>query len=325
MIWDIFTWLILAFISLIPIIFWWYLFSYFDDKEFNKKRFFIWILAWSLSVIPVLFLDDFISKTNFLFLDIFSFVYKLNSIDSLWNLFISFGFILFFLSVIPFLFFFLFPNFIEKIKIYFKEFLIFFLYLWIVWILLYLINNLFWKFNNLDFSFDAWLNFWEVLFNSLKLVIFYYLIIAILEELSKFFCFNFSKNFSISSVKDWVLYAIFIALWFAFIENILYFSSLYEKFALWKELIWSFFSRNIFSVFLHVICSSVFAYYFSQVYLKYKYKINFEFIKILFIWFIFAILLHWIFNIFLTFDLAIFVFLYLIWWYFYLTYIFYSE
>jgi len=323
--WDIITLIILILISFIPIVFWGYLFSYFDNEEFNKKRFFAWIFAWSVSVFPVLFLDDFISKTNILFLNIFSSVYHINWFFSLFDLFISFSSILFFLSILPFLFFFLFPISKEKIKIFIKKYFLFLVYLSIIWIFLYILNKFFQTFQNIDFSYDAWLSFWEVLFNSFKLVVFYYLIIAILEELSKFFCFNYSKNFSISSVKEWVLYAIFIALWFSFIENILYFSSLYEKFAFWKELIWSFFSRNIFSIFLHIICSSIFAYYFSKMYLKYKYNMNFEFIKILFLWFFLSILLHSLFNIFLTFDLILFVFIYFIWWYFYLTYIFYRE
>lgn len=323
--WDIITLIILVLISFIPIVFWGYLFSYFDNEEFNKKRFFVWILAWAISVVPVLFLDDLISKTNIWFLNIFSSVYHINWVFSLFDLFLSFCIILFFLSIIPFLFFFLFPTSKEKLKIFIKKYFLFLAYLSIIWIFLYILNKFFQTFQNIDFNYEARLSFWEILFNSFKLVIFYYLIIAILEELSKFFCFNYSKNFSISSPKEWVLYAIFIALWFSFIENILYFSSLYEEFAFGKELIWSFFSRNIFSVFLHIICSSIFAYFFSKMYLKYKYNLNGEFIKILFLWFFLAILLHSLFNIFLTFDLTLFVFIYLVWWYFYLTYIFYGE
>ncbi len=322
---NILTWTFLAFISFIPIIIWGYLFSYFDDREFNKKRFFVWILAWALSVIPVLFLDDFITKTNFLFLNIFSFISQITWFSSLGWIFLSFASILLLLSIIPFISFFLFPNFREKLLIYVQNYFLFLLYFFIIWIFFYFLNSFFLHFEKLDFYFDSWLSFWNIIFNSFKLVIFYYLIIAILEELSKFFCFNYSKNLSINSVSEWVLYAIFIALWFSFVENILYFNSLYEKYAFGKQLVVTFFSRNIFSVFLHIICSSVFAYYFSLVYMKYKTNFNKEFIKVLLTWFLLSIFLHSIFDIFLTFDLTVFVFLYLIWWYFYLTYIFYRE
>lgn len=322
---NILTWIFITFISLIPIIFWGYLFSYLDNSELNKKRFFVWILAWSISVIPVLFLDDFISKTNFLFLNIFSWVAFIDSFWSVFKIFISFLSLLFLLSIIPFISFYLFPGFLEKIKTFFKKYFVFGVYLFFVSVLILILNFIFSSFWIFDFWVDFWLSFWEVMFNSFKLVVFYYLVIAILEELSKFFCFDYSKDLQIQRPQDWVLYAVFIALGFSFVENILYFNSLYEKFSFGKELVVTFFSRNIFSVFLHIICSSIFAYYFSLMFIKYKQKINLEFIKILFVWFILSIILHSLFNIFLTFWLMFFVFLYLIWWYFYLTYIFYKE
>lgn len=325
MIQNIFFIIILFFITLIPVVLWGYLFSYFDDESLNRKRFAVWILAWGISVIPVLYLEDFITSTNFLYLNIFSFVSQINSFFDLLKVFLSFFSILFLVSFIPFFIFSSVSNIGDKIKNFLRNYLVFMLYLTIFWLIFYFLDLIFDKFSIFQKSYDFWLSFWDVVFNSFKLVVFYYLVIAILEELSKFFCFNYSKLFSVNNIKQSVLYAIFVALWFAFFENMLYFKKLYELHWIWKDLVVVYFLRNIFSVVLHVLCSSVLAYYFSLVYLKFKERLNLEFIKMLFVWFFLAIVLHWLFDIFLTFNLTFFVFIYVIGAYFYLTYIFYKD
>ncbi|MDD5769824.1 MAG: PrsW family glutamic-type intramembrane protease, partial [Candidatus Gracilibacteria bacterium] len=131
--------------------------------------------------------------------------------------------------------------------------------------------------------------------------------------------------FSLINIKQSVLYAIFVALGFSFCENLLYFNKLFQLHGFSKDLVAVYFSRNIFSVVLHVLCSSVLAYYFSLVYLEFKTKLTLKFLKILFIGFIFSILLHSFFDIFLTFNLTFFIFIYLFGAYFYLTYIFYKD
>lgn len=325
MFWDIFTLIILFFITFIPIVLWGYLFSYFDDSELNRKRFLVWILAGSISVIPVLYLQDFIRGTNFLYLNIFSSVAEMKNFWDIFSVFLSLFSVLFFISIIPFLIFLWFSDISNKLKNFWKNYLIFTLYLVCTGLWLYILGLFFDQFDMFDTSYNFGLSFWDVLFNSFKLIVFYYIIIAILEELSKFFCFHYSQLFSVMSIRQSILYAIFVALWFAFFENILYFQKLYELHGFGKDLISVYFSRNIFSVVLHVLCSSILAYYFSSVYLKFKTKINIEFIKILFVWFFFAVLLHWLFDIFLTFNIIFFIFIYLIWAYLYLTYIFYKD
>lgn len=316
-------WLVLS--ALIPIVLWGYLFSYFDESELNRKRFLIGIVAGWLSVGPVLYLEDFIKQTDFWVLNIFSSVAHIWDLTSLFHTFLSFFSLLFLISFLPFFLFSGFENWKEKLKKFGKNYLIFAFYLGIVGILFFVFWKFFDNFAFFDKSYDFWLQFGDVVFNSFKLVIFYYIIIAILEELSKFFCFNYSKLFSIVTVKQSILYAIFVALWFAFFENILYFKKLYELHGIGKDLLAVYFTRNLFSVLLHVLCSSVLAYYFSFVYLKFKENFNKEFIKILFIGFFLAILLHWLFDIFLTFGLTFFVIVYIIGSYFYLSYLFYKE
>lgn len=322
MLWNIFVIILLVFSALIPIMIWGYLFSYFDWNDFNRKRFFLWIFAWSISVFPVLYLWDIIDELWLNVLNIFQKVYDINNFLDIWNIFISLFLILILLSLTPFLI-----NLSKMSKNTFnlilKNFLIFTLFL--VWfsVLFFLIKYFFSIFSTFDFEISTYPEFWKIAFNSFLLVIFYYLLIWFLEELSKFLSFNNSKNFLITSPKQWVLFAIFTSLWFAFLENILYFYSMFQNYSFWKEFLWVYFSRNIFSVFMHVICSSLFAYFFSVWYLKFT--SNFKYIKMLFLGAFLAIFFHSIFDIFLTLDFTAIIFLYLVWWYFYISYIFYKQ
>ena len=322
MLWNIFVIILLVFSALIPIMIWGYLFSYFDWNDFNRKRFFLWIFAWSISVFPVLYLWDIIDELWLNVLNIFQKVYDINNFLDIWNIFISLFLILILLSLAPFLI-----N-LSKISkntfnLILKNFLIFTLFL--VWfsVLFFLIKYFFSIFSTFDFEISTYPEFWKIAFNSFLLVIFYYLLIWFLEELSKFLSFNNSKNFLITSPRQWVLFAIFTALWFAFLENILYFYSMFQNYSFWKEFLWVYFSRNIFSIFMHVICSSLFAYFFSVWYLKFT--SNFKYIKMLFLGAFLAIFFHSIFDIFLTLDFTAIIFLYLVWWYFYISYIFYKQ
>jgi len=58
--WELF--LIVLFLIIwasIPIILWGYLFSYFDERILNRKKFGLWIFAGIISVFPVLFLKEY--------------------------------------------------------------------------------------------------------------------------------------------------------------------------------------------------------------------------------------------------------------------------
>jgi hypothetical protein len=312
----------LLFSALIPIVIWGYLFSYFDAGEFNRKRFFYWILAWIVSVFPVLYLWDIIDNFSLGFLNIFKNVYNLNNFSWVLWLFISLFSFIILISIIPF-FINIFGKNKSEVLVLLKNTVIFLFFMLIVSLIFYFLKEIFWNISFSNTSLSTYPNFWSIAFNSASLVIFYYLIIWLIEEVSKFFSFNYSKNFKIVQVKQWVLFAIFTALWFAFFENILYFHTMIKNYSIGKEFLWVYFSRNLFSVFLHIICSSIFAYYFWLAYLKYYNKL--KYIQILFIWFILSVFFHSIFDIFLTFDMTFIIFLYFIGWYFYLSYIFYSR
>ena len=192
---NIFLFILLFLISLIPIVWWGYLFTYFDDSEFNRNRFFVWILAWIISVFPILYLWDFFQKTNISFLNPFYYMHSFDGFLSIFPLLWAFFWILFILSIIPFLIFnikYLKQNYL----VFLKNYWLFWWFLVLFWIFVYILNSFFWFFSNLDFSFNSNVYFLDIAFNSLKLVIFYYLMVWILEELSKYFSFNYSKYFS---------------------------------------------------------------------------------------------------------------------------------
>ena len=178
----------------------------------------------------------------------------------------------------------------------------------------------------IDFQIQNSSSFWWIIFDTFRLIIFYYLIVSFIEEASKHFNFLQSSIFSLENVKSWVENAIFVALWFSFVENILYLYNFYEKFWLNFWLVKIYFFRSIFSVIVHVLCSSIVAFYFSNAYISYKEKwLIFPYFKIFFFGFFFAVLLHLIFDISIVFGINIVLFLYFIWWYLYVSSIFYKE
>lgn len=322
---NIFLILVLSGVTFIPILLWGYFFWYIDNDVFQRKRFFVWIVAGWISVFPVLFLWDISEKLWWEMMNVFSVVHDFALGGSILWVFFSFLVLFLIFSVLPFVLFYMTPASKEKFKTYFSRFLLFSLSFICITFVFYLLNIFFSYFEFAQIEAQSSVSFGSIIFNSVKLIIFYYLIIGILEELSKFLFFSYEKNFSILSQQHAVINAIFIALWFAFVENILYFYHLYENYWFGKEIISTYFLRNIFSVFLHLLCSSIFAYYFSFLYLKMRDQYNGYFIKIFLLGFFLSFVLHALFDIFVTFNLMFFVFLYIIGGYFYLTYIFYKE
>jgi RsiW-degrading membrane proteinase PrsW (M82 family) len=324
---DIFFYILLALISFFPIVIWAYIFSYIDDNPLNKKRFFVWILGGALSVVPILHMEKILSFLDFEYLNTFYFVSEVK--DLLTS--IEFGISLaLFLFVIIFFSFFLwnfFMKFREILKIYLKNILVFLIF--IIWITLsvFLINYLFsFELTSNLVEIKDWVQFGNILFNSFKLIIFYYLIVAFIEESSKHFNFLQSSVLQIDSVKKGVLYAIFVALWFSLIENMLYLYNYYTQVWLNWELLKLYFFRSTFAVIVHVLSSSVVAYYFSKALLKYKDKdLSLPYLKIFSFGLIVSILLHMVFDVALTLWFSSIMFVYFIGWYLYVSGIFYKD
>lgn len=323
MFWNIIIYIILWLISFFPIVIWAYIFSYIDDNPLNKRRFFVWIIWWWLSVVPILYLDRLLEIFDFKYLNIFYYIHSIKWFISSFDFFISLSIFLLIIVFFSFIIWWFINNFTKILKVYFKNILVFLVFGFLLSFFIFILNFLFLKIN-LPISNPV--AFWNILFDTLKLVIFYYLLVAFIEETSKHFNFLQSSVLYINSIKHWVLYAIFVALWFSLIENILYLYNYYVEYWLTRELVQIYFFRSLFSVIVHVLSSSVIAYYFSRALLLYREKdLSFPYLKIFSYWILISIFLHLFFDVALTLWFGFVMFLYFIWGYLYVSSIFYRE
>lgn len=315
--------LLLFLISFFPIVIWAYIFSYIDDNILNKKRFLVGVLGWALAVVPLFYMSKIIDLIHIKYFNTFYFISQVKSFISSLEFWLSLS--LFLLVIV--LFSFLLWGFIHKFKkiiwVYLKNILVFLVFIFILSLAVFLLSLLF---KVIDFSISDSIIFWDIIFNSLKLVIFYYLLVAFIEESSKHFNFLQSSVFEIKTIKDGVLYAIFIALWFSFIENMMYLYNFYNKYWLTWDLLELYFYRSVFSVLVHILCSSVVAYYFSKALILYREKdLSFPYLKIFSFGLLVSILLHLFFDVALTLGFTFIMFIYFIWWYLYVSSIFYKD
>lgn len=320
---TIFIYILLTLISFFPIVIWAYIFSYIDDNPLNKKRFFIGVIWWILSVVPILYMDKVLEIFHFKYFNTFYFISQIQTFFSS----LEFGFSLMLFLLILVWFSFIIGGLVHKFhnifKIYVRNMLVFLVFIWFMSLCIYILNLLFWKF---DFAITQSIMFWDILFNSFKLILFYYLLIAFIEESSKHFNFLQSSVLYIDSVKTGVLYAIFVALWFSLIENMLYLYNYYSQVGLSKDLLQLYFFRSVFSVVVHILSSSVVAYYFSKALLLYRdHDLSFPYLKIFSFGLLISILLHLFFDVALTLGFSAVMFIYFIGGYLYVSSIFYKE
>ena len=305
---------------IIPTIVWGYIFSYQEEWFLSKRRFFIWVISWWFSVLTVLLFQKLLIHFNNPIINPFS---------SLWN-FPKFSILnlssLFFTSFVILSFCLLFwillfnkktrENF-KVIKSFLKNSFVF------TWILISLILWIFYVFDllpNLNFNINWWINFEWISFNTIKLVIFYYIIVALIEELSKYWLFiswNLSKR---DLVKRQIAYSIIVAFWFGLIENMMYAVSRYSEFWLSEELFKTIALRSIFSISSHILFTSVLSYFYFKKDKKSIISRN------LIIWLTVSVWLHTIYNVWLSLDKFQWLpIVFLIITYIVLTNLFYSE
>lgn len=319
---DIFFYIILALISFFPIVIWAYIFSYIDDNPLNKKRFFVWVLWWGLSVVPILHMEKILNIIDIKYFNTFYFASQIKDFLTSMQFWISLALFLLVIVLFSFLLWNFFLRFKEILKIYIKNILVFLVFIAGISVIIFGFNYLL---NFINFEIEQWINFWNIVFNSLKLIVFYYFIVAFIEEASKHFNFVQSSVLEIDSIKNGVLYAIFVALGFALIENMLYLYNYYSQVGLSWELLKLYFMRSTFAVIVHVLSSSIVAYYFSKALLEYKDKdLSFPYLKIFLFGLFISIMLHMIFDVALTLGFGMVMFIYFIWWYLYVSGIFYN-
>ncbi|MFK7780463.1 MAG: PrsW family glutamic-type intramembrane protease [Candidatus Gracilibacteria bacterium] len=320
---TVIIYIILALISFFPIVIWAYIFSYIDDNPLNKKRFLVGVIGGGLSVVPILYMDNILEILNFKYLNIFYFVSEIKSLFTSFEFGLSMSLFLFVIVLFSFLFGGFVSKFREIIKIYLKNILVFLVFIAILSIVIFLLNIIFSKF---DFVISEGIAFGDIVFNSFRLIVFYYILVAFIEETSKHFNFLQSSVLQIKSIKDGVLYAIFVALGFSLIENMLYLYSYYSVYGINGELLKIYFFRSAFSVIVHILSSSVVAYYFSKALLLYRHHdLSFSYLKIFSYGLLISILLHLFFDVALTLGFSFVMFIYFIGGYLYVSSIFYKE
>jgi len=319
MISDIFKIFLIGSLAFIPILIWGYIFSYIDNSALNSRRFISWIIAGWFSVVPVLYSEQIYNFFSASFLNIFNLIW-IN-----WNFFyviVSLLFLTFLIAIILFLTSLIFFKWsFDIFKIYWKNIVWISIFILIFAILNKIIPNIWF----LDLNISSPVSIWKNVFNTLGLIILYYIIIWLVEEISKHFSFLPSSITEIDSVQKWVLLATFIALWFGFIENILYLYNIsIDRWVVSGDFATTLIFRSIFSLFVHIFCGVIVWLYFSRAYL-FLGKNTYFYIKTFLFWLIFSITLHAIFDISLTLWFTPIIFIYAIYWYLYITKTFYKE
>ncbi|EKE26812.1 MAG: hypothetical protein ACD_4C00138G0001, partial [uncultured bacterium (gcode 4)] len=213
-------------------------------------------------------------------------------------------------------------DFKELFRTYFKNILTVLVYSALFWFFYLIIKKL----DFLDFEIKNPVSIWSNVFNTFTLILIYYSIIWFIEEISKHFSFLPSSLSEINSEKNWILYATFIALWFWFIENILYLNNIYlDKWWISWDMILTWIFRWIFSLFVHILCWIIVWLYFSKAYVFFANKNILSYIKLFLFWLLFSIIIHAIFDVSLTLWFTAIIFIYAIFGYLYVTKLFYKE
>lgn len=320
---EIFSLIPIIIITFLPILVWGYIFSYLDNSPLWARRFGLGIIAGAISVVPVLFMSEIMTFVNLIHWNIFPLLASGdNEIGIMMSFFVTIGVIAISIFTFSLGFFSLqigktWDIFIRNTGIILNIGLLFSLF-----------HLILLKLNIWDTPLSGgWVTIAGTVFGTLKLILFYYIIIAIIEESSKHFSVLSSSFPYIDSVKKWVLFSVFIALGFGFIENILYLHNIAGQSGFWSSGVlttWIF--RSIFSLMTHIICSVIVGLYFSRALLNYTILPKMiPYIKTFLYGFLFSILIHAIFDISLTVGFTGIVFIYFFGSYLGITRIFYKE
>lgn len=315
----------IAIIAFLPVLFWGYIFTYIDSSHLNRKRFILGIVAWIFWVLPIYYFEDILAFLHLDFLNIFFYARHMESIGDMFFLILSFLLFFFLLVFCSFILAVLLRAFLRSFRLYVKDMFIFSLFLIFAWFLFYILH--------LVFSFFPWINklidtnLWlgNMSFNTIKLLIFYYLLIGIIEEMSKHFNFLSTGILGIKNEKQLVLYSLFVALWFSFLENIFYFFYYANHYWINTSFLGFYFSRSVFSIILHILCSSLLAYSFSRIFFQDRIFVCISSIKVFFGWIFLAIFLHAFFDIALSVWFSAVSYFYFIGGYLYVSSIFYRK
>lgn len=311
--------LVIATFVFFPILLWGYIFSYLDNSPLNTRRFLIGIFAGAISVVPVLFLNDIMSSG---FLQSFNIFSTISSHPSSIAVLLSYGVTI--LSISIFILVACLALFFESLQTGFATFAKNSAFIISFGVIYSLLATLFPSMSSLSRPIQDAVSVGGATFGTLGLVLSYYVLIGVIEETSKHLSVIGSSFMEIDSVKKSVIFSIFIALGFGFIENILYLKSLTDTaglfgggfFATW-------FFRSVFSLLVHILCGAIVGSAFARAFLNSTGSWNY--VRIFLGGFIVSLVIHAIFDISLTLGFTSIVFIYFFFGYLTLTKMFYAE
>jgi RsiW-degrading membrane proteinase PrsW (M82 family) len=108
---------------------------------------------------------------------------------------------------------------------------------------------------------DDFIGFASLTFIPLD-VIFTFLIVGVIEELTKFWAVKMTEKGQLASVDDAIEICITVALGFAFVENTIYFYTIITERGP-DNILFPFIFRSLFSTFAHVMFSGILGYYYG--------------------------------------------------------------
>jgi RsiW-degrading membrane proteinase PrsW (M82 family) len=305
---SIFQILLTILLASVPIVLWGYVFSYYDGIEFKLHKFIFGSIAGAVSIVPIIYASQVYEYLSFSgFLTVFS--------QSSWEAmnFLKTFLLSFWIPVILFLIFlaaFSFSQLLDLKKTFFRIIAMIFG----TSVLLAGIALVFPTFGS------GQLDIQGNVFVTLSSIIVVYIFIAFLEESMKHFAVFGSIGASLER-RDIILFAVYSALGFVFLENIIYLTNIGQNAGFGSAFFGTLFSRSIVSLLLHIFASLILALGF----IKYTERIGFPAVFAFVQGLIGSVIIHMLFNVSLTYGKSGIILLYMFIGYFFFTKVFLDE
>ena len=185
-----------AIIAFLPILVWGYIFSYLDNSPLNARRFGIGILAGAFSVVPVLYLQDILSYAGFDTLNIFTRIVGASALDiglSFALMIVTIASVIWIASIATF-----FSTATAGTRLFVKNMCI----ILVIGVLYTLFHSILLSLPIFDTPLSGGgVTIGKAVFNTLRLVLLYYIVIGVIEESSKHFSMVGSSGDSVESVQ----------------------------------------------------------------------------------------------------------------------------
>lgn len=162
--------------------------------------------------------------------------------------------------------------------------------------------------------------FWDYSFIFLGTIIWYYIVISLLEEGMKYFWVLVwtGSSASVKNLPHFLLISVSIALGFSLFETAFYGYQYYSSWNAWAWLIKLLFLRSIFVSSVHIFCSLLMSLWFW--YIVTSQTLNFAILRLFFVYAWFSLISHTFFDVSLTYGYIAVIFLYVFFLYLFMSY-----